>query len=149
MDDIHSKWWGYFYLTGPVDYTAISPARSNLSANIERMEKTRSKYYPDEVPGYEEVGNTAYITFDSFALTMASAEDFYKVEDPMGMSNSFLFAKIRRFLLFLYNTWIITKNATGFLNFLENFRSNTYTLVSGHKTGFPDFSQHSERTTPL
>lgn len=26
----------------------------------------RKKFYPDDVPAYEEIGNTAYITFDSF-----------------------------------------------------------------------------------
>ena len=83
MDDIHSLWRGYSYLTGPIEYTATSPSRERLGKTKKRMEETRAKYYPDGIPGYEEVGNTAYITFDDFALTMASAEDFYKVEDPM------------------------------------------------------------------
>lgn len=83
MDDIHSLWHGYSYLIGPIDYTASSPSRTRLAKAKKRMEEARAKYYPDGIPGYEEVGNTAYITFDEFALTMASPEDFYKVEDPM------------------------------------------------------------------
>ena len=39
-------------------------------------------YYPDGVPGYEEVGNTAYITFDSFAIPNPNDMDsYYRVED--------------------------------------------------------------------
>ena len=83
MDDIHSLWRGFSYLTGPNDYAATSPSRARLGKTKKRMEETRAKYYPDGIPGYEEVGNTAYITFDDFALTMASPEDFYKVKDPM------------------------------------------------------------------
>lgn len=33
---------------------------------MERLELIRSEAYPDGVPGYEEVGETAYVTFDEF-----------------------------------------------------------------------------------
>lgn len=32
----------------------------------ERFTSARAEYYGDAVPGYEEIGNTAYITFDQF-----------------------------------------------------------------------------------
>ena len=37
----------------------------------------RALYYPDGVPAYEEIGNTAYITFDSFA-PVPEGVDYYK-----------------------------------------------------------------------
>ena len=83
MDDIHSVWFGFSYLAGQNDYTSTSPSRERLAKVKKRMGDARAKYYPNGIPGYEEVGNTAYISFDDFLLTMAKAEDFYKVEDPM------------------------------------------------------------------
>ena len=42
---------------------------SNISArNMELYEAARSARYPDGCPVYEEVGNTAYVTFDSFEI---------------------------------------------------------------------------------
>ena len=83
MDDIHSQFYGFSYLSGPIDYSATSPSRARLAETKKRMEKARDSYYPDGIPGYEEVGNTAYVTFDTFALTKASPEEFYEVGDPM------------------------------------------------------------------
>ena len=41
--------------------------------------KAREKFYPDGVPGYEEIGDTAFITFDSFSLDgLASGLDYYE-----------------------------------------------------------------------
>ncbi len=37
--------------------------------------------YPDSVPGYEEVGDTAFITFDSFTAGR-QWKDYYDLEDP-------------------------------------------------------------------
>ncbi|WP_029318796.1 S41 family peptidase [Butyrivibrio sp. AE3004] len=42
------------------------PCREETSALATQLKDARSKYYPDGVPGYEEIGNTAYITFDGF-----------------------------------------------------------------------------------
>ena len=39
----------------------------------------RAKFYPDGVPGYEEVGDTAFITFDKFSIAgLASGLDYYQ-----------------------------------------------------------------------
>ena len=50
----------------------------------------REKFYPDGVPGYEEVGNTAYVTFDKFELPqmMNTAEYIYSVEDPADLPDN-------------------------------------------------------------
>ena len=37
----------------------------------------RAQAYPDGVPAYQEVGNTAYITFDEFA-SIPEGVDFYQ-----------------------------------------------------------------------
>ena len=42
------------------------PCREETIAIMTELAEARSKYYPDGVPGYEEIGNTAYITFDDF-----------------------------------------------------------------------------------
>lgn len=41
-----------------------------------RFQEARDKYYPDGVPGYEEVGDTAFITFDHFTSIPEDA-DYY------------------------------------------------------------------------
>lgn len=43
------------------------PCREETKAIMTELAKARGKYYPDGVPGYEEIGNTAYITFDDFS----------------------------------------------------------------------------------
>ena len=43
----------------------------------EKYEDARSKAYPDGIPCYEEIGNTAYITFDEFT-SIPEGVDFYK-----------------------------------------------------------------------
>ena len=64
----------------------------------ERYTDARKKFYPDGAPGYEEVGNTAYITFDSFVV---EGVDYYteKAEDhltdTMGLM-IYAFSKITR-----------------------------------------------------
>ena len=45
------------------------------------FEKARNAVYPDGVPGYEEIGDTAFITFDSFDFKR-NPEEYYELEDP-------------------------------------------------------------------
>lgn len=70
-------------------HSALSMYESSMKYYQARME-----YFPEEVPGYQEVGNTAYITFDSF-MTKDKDVDYYKepptadTEDTIGL---FLYA---------------------------------------------------------
>ena len=83
LDDGHSAWLASSYLAGSIDY-GLSPGTSTtrLFAESDRYLEARKKYYPDGVPGYEEVGNTAYITFDSFAIPNPNDMDsYYRAED--------------------------------------------------------------------
>ena len=72
LDDGHSQFQGFSYLAGKVDYKApVGASEYRWTGHHNVYTEAREKAYPDGIPGYEEVGNTAYITFDDFALTMA------------------------------------------------------------------------------
>lgn len=92
IDDLHSKFVSYSYLSGPNDYKAEDgPSRANILAHINRQKTARAAQYPDGVPGYEEVGNTAYITFDNFELSSTNLDDYYNMafeELPMDGSDT-------------------------------------------------------------
>ena len=45
------------------------------------MKQARTSAYPDGVPGYEEIGDTAFVTFDSFSFNR-NPEEYYELEDP-------------------------------------------------------------------
>ncbi len=83
LDDGHSAWLASSYLAGSVDY-GVKPGTSAAQwiAEGDRYSEARKKYYPDGIPGYEEFGNTAYITFDSFAISNPNdMESYYLAED--------------------------------------------------------------------
>ena len=91
LDDGHSSWHGFSYLTGDLDYTAPKgPSESKWSQQRDLYASAREKFYPDGVPGYAEVGNTAYVTFDKFELPqmMNTAEYIYSVEDPADLPDN-------------------------------------------------------------
>ncbi|SFG19952.1 S41 family peptidase [Oribacterium sp. WCC10] len=88
LDDGHSQFTGYSYLSGKSDYKPPKGASEFRWGNhYERYLKAREKFYPDGIPGYEEVGNTAYITFDQFYMDDTDGEAYYKVEDPKDFSD--------------------------------------------------------------
>ena len=90
LDDGHSSWHGFSYLTGDLDYTAPKgPSETKWSEQRELYASAREKFYPDGVPGYEEVGNTAYVTFDRFAIPgIESVDYFYNLEDMEDFSDA-------------------------------------------------------------
>ena len=68
IDDLHS---GYMLNSWRIGMDAqidgmTGKSIQNMSDLAMKYYTAREKYYPDGIPGYEEVGNTAYITFDSF-----------------------------------------------------------------------------------
>ena len=83
-------WLASSYLAGPVNY-GLKPGTSTaqLFAEGDRYSEARKKYYPDGVPGYEEVGNTAYITFDSFTISNPNdMESYYLAEDVSKLADT-------------------------------------------------------------
>ena len=46
-----------------------------------KLNDLRKVVYPDGVPGYEEIGDTAFVTFDSFTA-YRKPEEYYELENP-------------------------------------------------------------------
>ncbi|MDO4403559.1 MAG: S41 family peptidase [Atopobiaceae bacterium] len=55
-----------------------------------------AKYYPDGIPGYEEIGNTAYITFDIFSMSTTDLDDYYQAEDLASFGDDDTFALLMK-----------------------------------------------------
>jgi len=67
FDDLHSVFDEYSYLTGNIAVSdSQGMANRKLNENRSIYGDARDKAYPDGWLEYEEVGNTAYITFDHF-----------------------------------------------------------------------------------
>ena len=90
LDDGHSGFVKKSWRTADADpKAALSNAFSMMtdlgSSNRNRLKissrltDVRKKYYPDGVPGYEEIGDTAFITFDSFTSNSDHAH-YYSVD---------------------------------------------------------------------
>ena len=74
LDDLHSCFNGISCLCEGIDVPELGGAADRkYDDHLLDYEAARSLYYPDGVPGYEEVGNTAYVTFDSFDSDYYSA----------------------------------------------------------------------------
>ena len=83
LGDLHSQFNGTSYLTKNTEELAeiakpIGSGLAGTSRNNDMAEflAARETYYPDGIPAYEEVANTAYITFDAFADRSADIDYF-------------------------------------------------------------------------
>ena len=78
FSDGHSQLIGNSYRIGQRadTETRLGKSTADLDGFKRDFEAARARYYPDGVPGYEEVGDTAYITFDSFS-GLPSDVDYY------------------------------------------------------------------------
>ena len=85
LDDLHSN----FHLVSPMTGfdTQLPSGKLGFSANADQFniaiyEQIRSRAFPEGVPFYQEVDNTAFITFDEFAV--APDLDYYSLDldDP-------------------------------------------------------------------
>ena len=67
LDDLHSSFLEFSSIGGRQTFTAnTGMANLKIDENIELYGSARAAVYGDNCPAYEEVGNTAYITFDTF-----------------------------------------------------------------------------------
>ena len=94
LDDQHSKFLNPSYISGADaakdfgKYIGEGKSRNSTSSLMALLNDTRERYYPDGIPAYEEIGDTAYITFDSF---VHGQEDYYNeapdadAQDTMGI----------------------------------------------------------------
>lgn len=78
IDDLHSGYDGNSWLIGPDAKAVERYGRSIWDFYMlgDDYSEARAAFYPDGIPGYEEFGNTAYITFDTFE-TKAEDVDYY------------------------------------------------------------------------
>ena len=73
LGDLHSQFNGFSYMTDRDEFVkGIEPIGKGLAGierdnNVAEFSAARDAYYPEGIPAYEEIGNTAYITFDSFS----------------------------------------------------------------------------------
>ena len=81
FDDLHSVFNEYSYLTGlnPIS-KSTGIANRKIEAHMTEYSRARDEAYPNGWLSYEEVGNTAYITFDSFESKYIGAA-FYKAKE--------------------------------------------------------------------
>ena len=67
LDDLHSVFNEFSAFGGPQKFTENTGiANLKIDENVERYKAARAAAYEDGCPAYEEVGNTAYVTFDKF-----------------------------------------------------------------------------------
>ena len=89
FDDSHSALVRYSWRSGQPGGAELIGMVANLGYSTQamqaaalRLETARKTAYPDGVPGYEEIGDTAFVTFDSFTVNRDRLEDYYEIEDP-------------------------------------------------------------------
>ncbi|SEA46046.1 Peptidase family S41 [Oribacterium sp. KHPX15] len=72
LGDLHSQFNGISYMTDRDKLTGmVSPIGMGLAGTAwgndrDELSTARDKHYPEGIPAYEEIWNTAYITFDHF-----------------------------------------------------------------------------------
>ena len=96
LDDIHTKYGmsspatGFNFGKELIEARGQGPSRDAYYVLSNEYRKVRAKFYPDGVPAYEEVGDTAFITFDEF-VAIPEGVDYYKeaptadAKDTMGI----------------------------------------------------------------
>lgn len=91
LDDGHSGFLKSSWRSGEMDAVAMMTLMTSFgrSSRIKIRTKTRfsdarKAFYPNGVPGYQEIGDTAFITFDSFSMEYHDVKDYYRLEsiDP-------------------------------------------------------------------
>ncbi len=82
IDDLHSSFDAFSCLAGPLKVSADrGPSYASLAEHRRLHGEARERQYPEGVPQYEEIGNTAYITFDHFEVLAESYEAYYGHEN--------------------------------------------------------------------
>ena len=81
LDDLHSGYNMHSWMTGQDAAIPVTGAGFSTlldGQNVNKYGTARSKYYPDGYYAYEEVGHTAFVTFDSFGYD--SDKDYYALD---------------------------------------------------------------------
>ena len=92
LDDQHSGFLDCSFRSDKENFDEITSefmegiSSRTYSQKAKEFMKARNKYYPKGIPHYEEVGNTAYITFDAFADE--GCEDYYSAPQVDELDNT-------------------------------------------------------------
>ncbi len=88
FDDSHSGLVRYSWRSGQAEGAEMLGQMLSIGYSTQtrikignRLIDVRSKAYPEGIPAYEEIGDTAFVTFDSFTANRAP-EEYYELEDP-------------------------------------------------------------------
>lgn len=87
LDDGHSAFLQPSWRSDPAKsetYSVLSYmgyALSSQQANAARYSKARQEAFPDGVPMYQEIGDTAFVTFDSF-MCSDDFSTYYHMDEP-------------------------------------------------------------------
>ena len=80
LDDLHTEFGLYSWMTGAKDIApAFGPSDKRFQAQLNRYRELRTKLQGEDYYSYQEIGNTAYITFDKFVSDYYSST-YYAAE---------------------------------------------------------------------
>ena len=85
LDDRHTGFGGKSYMMTDTPTLKFGNSYQQSFVDGKAFKSARDKVYPDGVPGYEEVGNTAFITIDGFSNddSIDYYSDSVKAEDHL------------------------------------------------------------------
>ena len=96
LDDGHSAFVKSSWRSGETDAVAAMSLLTSFGRSSRTKIHTKNKFtearkafYPDGVPGYEEIGDTAFITFDSFTMKYKDADEYYRLESIDSAGDTF------------------------------------------------------------
>lgn len=74
LDDLHSDFRGCSWMAGAERLNSgVGLAARKIDENARAYQTARAAAYPEGIPAYQEVGNTAYLTLDAFASGLPGA----------------------------------------------------------------------------
>ena len=140
LDDLHSYYRQSSPLSGSEalydfgDALGAGQSRTRFFNEAQLYRDARAEVYPDGVPAYEEIGNTAFITFDSF-IPIPSDVDYYETPPTAEAKDT------RGILIYAYSQ--ITREDSPIENVVLDLSCNmggqsgtaTYTLAAFLGTG--------------
>ena len=87
LDDGHSAFFRSSWRSGEMDAVAMLSLMTSFGRSSRTKIHTKTRFTdarkannPDGVPGYEEIGDTAFITFDSFTMEYNDVSEYYRLE---------------------------------------------------------------------
>ncbi len=94
LDDLHSGYSARSWRT-PEDDTAefirswhnMGDSMSESVGEMWAYSMKADEFYPEGIPGYEEIGDTAFVTFHEFSIEVDELEDYYELGIPASLED--------------------------------------------------------------